>query len=254
MPCSQINMETTGNGDAEHSLQNIARTHHESIVSLLLKIQKGQELQEKNLKFIKHLECLKPNKSRSTSLGRGWINGFKENNYLALSYTWKPSDYEDKTSGRYWIQSRDQHNFYPSTVRNCVFDRVLNYMETFHVKFLWIDRHSIKQPRCKNPTCKHKICHQKRKAVQTMDLVYKLSKHPVALLGRPIRSSRKLDLLARLLKGGFVEADDSEAYLLSTRTSLADTDDLLELLCKITDDLWWKRAWTFQENYKLART
>jgi hypothetical protein len=35
--------------------------------------------------------------------------------------------------------------FKPSDVRDCVFDRISNYMRTIGVNLLWIDRHGINQ-------------------------------------------------------------------------------------------------------------
>ncbi|KAI1347245.1 hypothetical protein F5Y01DRAFT_307656 [Xylaria sp. FL0043] len=74
-----------------------------------------------------------------------------------------------------------------------------------------------------------------------MDWVYRQSKHPVALLGRPLKSSRKLTLFYWVMKGRFeiTKGNISE-----------EAADALKLLFLITADLWWERAWTFQENYE----
>ncbi|CAM6002306.1 unnamed protein product [Sphagnum balticum] len=228
--------------------------------------------QRKFLDFIKDLECFCPVENRKlkqawpdgslrpgdpvqrTSLYRCWINAFDENEYVALSYTWSRSEYEDKSSGRYKVQTRDRKQFFPSPVRDCVFDRVIKYMRKFNLKFLWIDRHSIRQKTCKQVVCEHRVCNQKRAALQTMDLVYKLSNHPVALLGRPIKSRDELNLLARIIVGELVNRDQiTRQFQLSRGTSHVEAGNALRLLNNITNDLWWTRAWTFQENYRAGK-
>jgi hypothetical protein len=78
-----------------------------------------------------------------------------------------------------------------------------------------------------------------------MDLVYSLSKHPVALLGKPIEWAYELDLLAKVLEETFVKEPNQ-----------VDHEEILQalsLLTRITKDRWWMRAWTFQENYRGLR-
>ncbi len=81
-----------------------------------------------------------------------------------------------------------------------------------------------------------------------MDLVYQLSKHPVALLGRPLQMETELHLLARILSGNLVDGDPE--FRLSATTAPYDAREALLLLYEITHDRWWGGAWTFQENYR----
>lgn len=76
-----------------------------------------------------------------------------------------------------------------------------------------------------------------------MDQVYQRSRYPVALLGRPIRTLHELTLLYGVLTGEYVEWD-------ATTGSRQQALESLRLLYEITSDLWWQRAWTYQENYK----
>ena len=62
---------------------------------------------------------------RDIQQARNFINALHEKNYVALSYTWQPSKFEGGNKGRYEVQTRDKRDFYPSPVRNCVFDRIL---------------------------------------------------------------------------------------------------------------------------------
>jgi hypothetical protein len=81
-----------------------------------------------------------------------------------------------------------------------------------------------------------------------MDLVYQLSEHPVALLGRPLQIESELDLLTDILSGNLVDRDHN--FRLSRATTVRKARKTLWLLREITRDIWWGRAWTFQENYR----
>lgn len=247
--------------DLDNSLLGIVQRYRKPLVPLLLDIQESQVPQHKFLDFIKDLECfyLVRNREREQCFGipfqrfsllRCWINALHRNNYIALSYTWSPAEYEDQRNGRYKVQTRDKKQFFLSPVRDCIFDRIIKYIHKFHLQLLWIDRHSIRQKQCKQSDCKHRACSQKRAAVQTMDLVYKLSRHPVALLGRPIETKNELHLLVRILGGGLVDKDEkTRTPRLSRRANRLEAGNALRLLDEITRDLWWTRGWTFQENY-----
>ncbi|EFZ04529.2 hypothetical protein MAA_01603 [Metarhizium robertsii ARSEF 23] len=96
----------------------------------------------------------------------------------------------------------------------------------------------------------HAHCAQKRNAIQAMDLVYQLSQHPVALLGWQLTVESELHLLTRILSGDLVSGISNREFRLSKATSIYEAKKALWLLWKITHDLWWERAWTFQENYR----
>lgn len=257
--------------DSNISLSNIAQRHGKSIVSLLLDIQKPeQQPQRKHLHFIKKLECLSVDESSREELARSvgsleprsWnqritlmrhkIDAFEKRDYVALSYTWERSDHEDQSSGKYDVQTRDWRQFFPSPVRDCVFDRALSYMQAKDLGLLWIDRHCVRQKTCgKKGVCYHERCNQKQDAIQTMDLVYKLSKHPIALLGTPIEWRDELDLLFKILDGQLVyQPRGTSDFQLSRNISQDEASRALGLLRRITRDRWWTRAWTFQENYR----
>ena len=247
-PCA-AQMESN-DGDSDKSLLEIARYRGASIVSLMLDIQQNQLQQTKILSFIKNLECLSPEDCRSNFLFRRWVNAFDNKDYVALSYTWDASIHEDPSKGHYKIQSRDRLNFYQSRARNCVFERTLKYMSKFHVSLLWMDRHCIRQWTCGKIECTHRECTQKQCGLQTMDLVYALSGHPLALLGRPIETAYELELLAKILSGKFVFYNRQSGVQLSKETTRLEATMAILLLKEMTSDLWWRRAWIFQESYR----
>lgn len=237
------------NDDDKHrSLHELSSSHRSSIVSQLVGIgrERNQQAHTKFRSFIRNLQCLQ---QTGTRLHRVSIDAFREQEYVALSYTWVPSNYEDPRSGRHFVESWNGSRFTPSTVRDCVLDRILSYMHHASIQFLWIDAHSIPQDTCSVALCnRHAYCEQKRNALQAMDLVYQLSNHPVALLARPVQSVSELRLLARILSGELVLKDGTE--LSRGAVSHGGVCEALALLYDITQDMWWGRAWTFQENYR----
>ncbi|KAL7758378.1 hypothetical protein ACKLNR_012905 [Fusarium oxysporum f. sp. zingiberi] len=235
------------NDDSNIPLSNIVKYHGKSIASLLVEIGENELLQEKCLNFIRELECLAiddDDSSEGTRLIRHKIDAFEKQDYVALSYTWDSSDHENPEKGKYKAQTRDQHpRSLSSPVRDCVFDRVFLFMRANGLCMLWIDRHCIKQRTCKTKgSCLHNKCREKQRAIETMDLIYSLSKHPVALLGRLIEWEHELDLLHRILTGTLIKELKTIKY--------DEVLQALSLLSRITKDRWWTRAWMFQEDYQ----
>ncbi|KAK3373174.1 hypothetical protein B0T24DRAFT_657209 [Lasiosphaeria ovina] len=165
----------------------------------------------------------------------------------------RPSGYhENESNGSYLVQEPHSRAFNPSKVRNCALDRTFSYARTVGVEYIWIDQHSIVQDTgsCKDPVCtQHPACIEKREGMAVMDLVYKLSSHPVGLLGRPITSVWELKLLAHLLQGKLTSGVGSEARL-SRKRSPQEVRMAVEVVHRIINDRWWRRGWTFQESYK----
>ncbi|CAJ2501590.1 Uu.00g044430.m01.CDS01 [Anthostomella pinea] len=153
--------------------------------------------------------------------------------YVAVSYTWASSEEEDDEGedtaiGSYRIESPNTGEAdLPSNVRDVVWKRVLSFAAHVKCKYIWVDAECVDQ----------EDESEKETAIQNMHLVYSLSKKPVALLTRAIESAEELDLLVSLLLGD-VRAEEEAA--------------VLELLDDITSNLWWTRAWTFQEDYRAS--
>ncbi|GAP85934.1 putative HET-domain-containing protein [Rosellinia necatrix] len=153
--------------------------------------------------------------------------------YVAVSYTWEFSDEEEeqescRSFGGYLVESRRTGEpAQPSDVRDVVWERVLRYSEHVKCDTIWIDRECIDQD---NPK-------EKEAAIQNMHLVYSLSRRPIALLTHAMESAEELDLLVGLLLGDLREEEEGA---------------VLDLLAEITSDLWWQRAWTFQEDYRAS--
>ncbi|KAI1202204.1 heterokaryon incompatibility protein-domain-containing protein [Nemania serpens] len=153
--------------------------------------------------------------------------------YVAVSYTWEFSEEEEqqescRSFGGYFIESRKTGEpAQPSNIRDVVWERVLCYAEHVKCDTIWIDRECVDQDNAK----------EKETAIQNMHLVYSLSRQPVALLTHIIQAAEELDIIVSLLSGDLKEGKESAA---------------LDLLDEITSDLWWQRAWTFQEDYRAS--
>lgn len=230
---------------------------NKSLITRLVDMQKFTVDQEKSVQFVQKLKCLSHGRPRHSVVGRRKrptdfhrqrINAFRQRRFVALSYTWDPSEpYEQKKPhGTYRIALAPWENpgqsperLLRSPVRDRVFDRVTKYMRYKKVKYLWIDQHCIEQT--PGP--------QKEIGMQAMDMVYSVSQHPIALLARPIRSAGELGLLIQILSGELVrEYRRTGKFDLGCGPSTASK--AFELLKGITSDLWWTRGWTFQENYR----
>ncbi|KAI0187263.1 heterokaryon incompatibility protein-domain-containing protein [Astrocystis sublimbata] len=153
--------------------------------------------------------------------------------YVAVSYTWDLSEDESsqqscQSFGGYYVESRRTGEpAQPSNVRDVVLERAFHYAKHVKCETIWIDRECVN----------HHDAKEKETAIQNMHLVYTLSRRPIALLTHTIQTAEQLDLIVGLLVGDLREEEGSAA---------------LELLDEITSDLWWQRAWTFQEDYRAS--
>ncbi|KAF4775591.1 hypothetical protein HER10_EVM0012303 [Colletotrichum scovillei] len=246
--------------DQDQPLSSIQSAGGQSLVRQLLEIQTATIEQSKSLHFIQNLDCLYLDKTRDRKrppqtrdsaseddrpvwLRKSGLNAIKDLDYVAVSWTWGASEpYEDSTAGHHLVQLSNGKRE-PSGVRNRVFDRIRRYLKAQPgLQYVWIDMHCI----CQEPGP------EKTRGMQAMDMVYKLSNHPIALLARPIESHEELCLLADVLQGNFVSKHASGEFRLSSfaESALERLRRALSLLDAITSDLWWTRAWTFQENYR----
>ncbi|KAF3063873.1 hypothetical protein GL218_01935 [Daldinia childiae] len=231
-----------------------------SLISSVLNIVNGHIVSKENwLKFVECLYVAKDNEEPSGKrrrvdngsvaaadssefLRRRYINLMDANEeryikgrpYVAVSYTWQVSKEEEaeeearkEAARRYLVAPHKIGQPTLAKVRPAVLDRVLNYAEHMGCKDIWIDKECIDQD---NEA-------EKEAAIQSMHLVYKLSKWPIALLTRRIKTTEELDLLTNLMCNEVAPEDE-----------LA----VLDLLDGITSDLWWTRAWTFQEDYRAS--
>ncbi|KAH7471506.1 hypothetical protein FOMA001_g13233 [Fusarium oxysporum f. sp. matthiolae] len=240
-------------GDMEGSRLDIRAKYAQSkITTQLINTSKSKVLQQKSLGFLEELMCLyfKTSSQRDTDQEAGnseqpilklaTIDAFSQPQYIALSYTWKPSDEERSVhNGGYLVEDLCSGNLLPSSVRNTVFSRMQSYMNYVPAKYLWIDKHCIQQEEGE----------AKEIGMQAMDRVYSLSRYPVTLLSRTIKTSEQLELLIEILSEDFVVRGEGQ-YEISRSKTLERARRALDLLNYITSDPWFSRGWTYQENYR----
>ncbi|KAK6081612.1 hypothetical protein SCUP515_02859 [Seiridium cupressi] len=265
-------MQRHDDDDKDQTLSELVRHHDKPIINLLLEIQEHQERRGKDLRFLQNLECFYPKSNRKrkraslaehfddnesephTSLFRSDpVNAYNEPNYVAISWCWTMPGEKGagKLSNAYELETRDGQWVRPR-LRDRIFDRVVRYMQNFDVELLWIDKYSIPQRVCEAAfDCDHDRCIRKRESLQAMDLVYKHSRHPVGLLEQQLENEEDLALLALLLDGGMVgQAPRAQRFWLPKGSDTRAAKKALKLVQRLTSDVWWKRAWIFQENYR----
>ena len=238
--------------DVECSLENIRDRHPHGLVSQLLEIQKHRVTKPKWLEWARNPPCLcrvSEKISRKRRRGEEGTQVFSASKtlrrvprsgaaYVAVSYTSEPSELESNTTGGYRItESAQGGSATPTKVRDCVLSRATKYAEHHGIDRIWIDDECIDRDNANE----HEM------AMQSMDLIYSFSQHPVGLLTRPIKSQRCLDLLQNLLHSGFVEPVGNRDVLGDISAKMAT--EVVHLLYDITSDKWWTRAWIFQEDY-----
>ncbi|KAB8263135.1 heterokaryon incompatibility protein-domain-containing protein [Aspergillus pseudonomiae] len=237
--------------DTFSTLGNIQRRTSSSIVSTLLDLQEHGIFDERTSDWIENLEIIYPGSScqrrkrrwngeivcdndEKKRLRRAHVNAHGQRKYVAVSYTWKPLSTQLSSHGSHLVESRDGRYPRVSQVRDQVFNRVIAYVNYLKdteplVWGFWIDQECIDQ---KNEA-------KKQRAIQSMEHVYAKSAFPVALLSVRIQSEDHLEDLVYLLKRESPPRNRERGRV--TR--------ILNLLDYITSDPWWKRAWTFQEDY-----
>ena len=254
------------NDDTKDSLLEIAQRHAVPIISLLLECQDATVKPAKYTKYIERLSVFSPGTTKRTRAPGGEcskrylnhrpIDANEDRNYVAVSYTWRPAEDEidDEAQPRTYLIQRGQTGHYEdSPVRDATFMRSIRYMRNVRAGSFWLDQHSIEQEtECKEHNCGHMSCIKKKEAIFAADLVYRQSSYPVRLLRRVMTSALELRLLCDLLENKLtrVEHFQDGPFFSVVPEKQRDAESTLQLLTYIARDLWWTRAWTYQEHYR----
>lgn len=179
--------------------------------------------------FVYHLECLRlVDWGDTIKFEKAWINAF-DVECAIISYSWHRPANEREEAGSCLIED-DAGWSRRSEVRYPVWRRAADYMRNEEVEYLWIDKECIAQ----------EDREAKAKAISEMDWLYHHGTHPFGLLTCTIKEEIELHLLAQILLGenfSLKEGNTAEAW------------PAIQLLSEITSDIWWNRAWIYQENY-----
>lgn len=145
--------------------------------------------------------------------------------YAAVSYCWPQHGEAQDVDGsdrKYTVLTKTGER--ASRAPAHVLERAIAYAGDTELSFIWIDQECIWQDDEDD----------KERGIQSMDLVYQRSAHPIGLLNAVFNSRESLDILEQLIEGREIEMKNME-----------DLADFLELL---NEDLWFTRTWILQES------
>jgi hypothetical protein len=170
-----------------------------------------------------------------------WLHYVRsESGYIAVSCPWRLHGSDDVVSGKYRIE-RDKSIKKFHVPQDMVLDRVTKFASTKGLPF-WIDKLCIDQLEGSA---------EKDIALESMDLIYKHSTLSLGLISVRIDSRKHVEILQDLLSGTCVtevqDSDGKHQYRLNVPS--AKRREILKILYLIVKDIWWERAWIFQEEY-----
>jgi Heterokaryon incompatibility protein (HET) len=148
--------------------------------------------------------------------------------YVAVSYCWNRANIE-------WFNARGARPIKVIQKNGSarlgaappdVLHRVLAYSAARDINAIWIDQECINQ---EDPI-------DKEDGIQSMDIVYQKSAHPIAILETRFQTQAELDIFIATVDPDFCEFDPSHI------------EDLEDILGALGDDSWFTRAWTLQES------
>lgn len=210
------------------------------IMKMMEEIQKTCTKRGEASVFIPRLECLRLVEYVDTiKFKKAWINTF-DTECAIVSHSWRRPKNERKLPGSCFIEDHAGRTT-RSKVRYSVWSRAVAYMLHNRVEYLWIDTECITQ----------KESEAKTKAISEMDWLYHHGTHPFGMLNRPVKTEIEMHLLAQILQGDML-FEDFDGFLIrigyASRAWAA-----VQLLDDIISDIWWTRAWIYQENYHGGR-
>jgi hypothetical protein len=213
----------------------------DSLVKKLLDMKDNFELNRKSIEWLQDLRCLSVPQDcqdgrtsiRLLRLPGFWTDTLRD--YVALSYSWHTMAGEGLDHGGYMIESTSQPSR-NSRIRDAVLYRTLRYARHVGCQYVWADQECIDHPK------------ETEKAIASMDVVYRKSRYPVGLLATVLSQMDDIKLLRELVLGKFAFETDQKIKL-RLKHDDGKIPRLLALLQRLSQDLWWKRAWIFQEDY-----
>jgi hypothetical protein len=200
-----------------------------SLVDKMLAIQKGYAMKDNRPAtsddWFRHLKCLSehPRKKKVLQLAERDPEHLNPQDYIAVSYSFEPAHKSlDKHTLGFEIHN-PEGMIKKFKTRDLVLQRVLRYAKK-RTRYFWIDQECFDQD---DPE-------EHQAAMDSMDLVYKNSRYPVALLEITFGSNDVclMDLLM------------SEVHVWPNKAN-----SMVKMLRRVQKDRWWDRAWTFQEEY-----
>ncbi|KAI4195056.1 MAG: hypothetical protein LQ350_007421 [Teloschistes chrysophthalmus] len=146
--------------------------------------------------------------------------------YVAVSYCWRRAGVQDldTTSTHQARLIKTTDGLRPCRAPPAIINRAIRHARAYDCSLVWIDQECIEQDDRED----------KEFGIQSMDLTYQRSIHPVGILDLCIYSQPQLDALALLVEG-----------IAPVEHHWPDLADILE---KVAQNAWFTRAWIIQES------
>jgi hypothetical protein len=173
---------------------------------------------------------------------QGTPYGCREEDFIAVSYTSKHTlELECDRNRGYTVIGTGGRSRRKSIVRDEILTRVLRYARHNGLQRFWIDREC-------SPL--EDDSEEKQVTMDSMDLLYRVNRHPIGLLPVILKTQPAVNHLQTLMMGHATVRDNEDeyprlAYSTTSRVSLG----IFDVLVHLHTDRWWTRAWTFQEEY-----
>jgi hypothetical protein len=172
---------------------------------------------------------------------RGIPYGHEDDDSIAVSYSLEhTSGLERDCNGRYAIIGRSRRHVCRSKVRDVILGRILRCAEHRNVCRFWTDKECSPAEDSTG----------KQTTTDSMDLLYRMSRHPIGLLAVILKTQSEVDYLQSLMIGHAIVRDSEDGNpRLAYSTISHVSSGIFDVLVYIHIDRWWTRAWILQEEY-----
>jgi hypothetical protein len=216
---------------------------HISLVDKILQIGHQQSPNDKSRIWFENLTCLWTDTYRSETLQikQGIPDGCNDGGFIAVSYSFEHTPgLECDHSGRYTMIGPSGGYVRRSKVRDVILYRILRYAKHKNVCRFWIDKECSPEEESS----------EKQTTMDSMDLLYRTSRHPIGLLAVILETQTEVNHLQSLMLGHAIVGGSEDEYpRLKYSTTSNVSLGIFDVLVHLHTDRWWTRAWIFQEEY-----
>jgi hypothetical protein len=214
---------------------------HISLVDKILQIGHHQSPNDKLRIWFENLICLwtDTNHSETLQIKQGIPYGCDDGGFIAVSYSFEHTPgLECDRNGRYIIVGPSEGFVRPSKVRDVLLRRILRYAKHKNVCRFWIDKECSPEEESS----------EKQTTMDSMDLLYRTSRHPIGLLAVILETQTEVNHLQSLMYA-IVGGSEDEYPRLNYSTTSNVSLGIFDVLVHLHTDRWWTRARIFQEEY-----
>lgn len=154
-----------------------------------------------------------------------------QEHYVAVSYCWKSQKGEQQEDKRFKIRTRE--GIRKGTAPREIVERAVKFAASVGARFIWIDQECIRQDNRED----------KELGIQSMDLVYRQSSWPLALMDTIFTDTVHILALQQAFERGYT-------YMARQTQAPASRQEILSVTVAmrlLSQDRWLTRAWILQE-------